>query len=68
MLVDFGGEEEVAPASLADDVDEARFVDGEGEVLAVPGVDTRLVEVDDVDLNLRALERDDRACRTACNT
>ena len=60
-LLDVGGEEEVAAAGLADDVLEAGLVDGQIEVGRVPGIDARLVEVDDGDLNLRALERDDRA-------
>ena len=62
-LVNIGGEEEVAAAGLADDVLEAGLVDGEVEVGRVPRVDTRLVEVDDGDLDVGALQRDDRARR-----
>ena len=60
-LVDIGGEEEVASAGLADDVLEAGLVDGEVEVGRVPRVDTRLVKVDDGDLDVGALEGDDGA-------
>ena len=62
-LVDVCGEEEVAAACLPDDLLEAGLVDGEAKVVAVPRVDARLVEVDDRDLDVRALERDDRARR-----
>lgn len=59
--VDIGGEEEVAAARLTDNVDEARFVYGEAEIGRVPGVDTGLVEIDNGDVDVRALEGDDRA-------
>ena len=62
-LVDIGGEEEVATAGFADDVLEAGLVDGEVEVGRVPRVDTRLVKVDDGDLDVGALEGDDGARR-----
>ena len=62
-LVDVGGEEEVAAAGLADDVLEAGLVDGELEVGRVPRVDAGLVEVDDGDLDVGALQRDNRARR-----
>ena len=64
-LVDVGREEEVAAAAGPDDLLEAGLVDGEGKVWAVPRVDTRLVQVNDGDLNLRALESNDSACRAA---
>ena len=64
-LVDIGGEEEVAAARLADDVLEAGLVDGEVEVGRVPRVDTRLVKVDDGDLDVGALEGDDGARRAS---
>jgi hypothetical protein len=49
-LVDLGGEEEVLAPARLDDIDESGLVDGEGEVLRVPGVDSGLVQVDDGDL------------------
>ena len=61
VFVYVGREEEIAPASLADDVVEARLVNGKGKVRAVPGVDALLVEIDDGDLDVGALERDDGA-------
>ena len=61
--VDVGGEEEVAAAAAANDILKAGLVDGEIEVGTVPRVDTRLVEVDDGDLDVGALQRDDRARR-----
>ena len=63
-LVDVGGKEEVAASAIAHDVLEARFVDRELEVGAVPGVDACLVEVDDGDRNLRALEGNNRTSRS----
>lgn len=62
-LVDVGGEEEVATACLTDDVDETGLVDGKSKVIAVPGIDTGLVQVNDGDLDVRAFERDDSARR-----
>jgi len=58
-LVDIGGEEEIATACLADNILQTRFVDGQGEINAVPGIDTGLVEVDNRDLDVRAFQRDD---------
>ena len=58
-LVDVGREEEVAAACLTDDLLEARLVDWELEVGAVPRIDAGLVEVDDGDLDVRTLEGDD---------
>jgi hypothetical protein len=51
-LVDLGGEEEVLAPARLDDIDESRLVDGEGEVLRVPGVNSGLVQVDDGDLTV----------------
>lgn len=62
-LVHVCGEEEVASAGLFDDVNETRLVDGEVIVGAVPRVDTRLVEIDDGDLDVGAFESDDGARR-----
>lgn len=59
-------EEQVAAARLADDVLQARLVDREIKVLAVPRVDARLVQVDDGDRDMRALERNDRTRRATC--
>lgn len=66
-FVDIGREKEVAAARLTHDVLEAGLVDGKSKVFAVPRVNTRLVEVDDGDLDVGALESDHRACRAACN-
>jgi hypothetical protein len=44
-FVNVSGEEEVAPASFADDSLEAWFVDREVEVWAVPCIDTGLIKV-----------------------
>ena len=65
-LVDVGGEEEVAAAAGPDDLLETGLVDRELEVWAVPRVDTRLVQVDDGDLDLGALECNDGARRATC--
>lgn len=64
-LIDISGEEEVATTRLADDILEAGFVDRKLEVGAVPGVDTGLVQVDDCDGDVGALEGDDSAGGTA---
>lgn len=55
-LVDVSGEEEVLSTGTLDDLIESRLVDG--EVVRVPGVNTRLVEVDDGHLDVGALGRD----------
>ena len=65
-LVDVGGEEQVAAAGGLDNLNEAWFVDRQVEVGAVPRVDTRLVQVDDGDLDLGALECNDGARRATC--
>ena len=65
-LVDVGGEEEVAAAARPDDLLETGLVDRELEVWAVPRVDTRLVQVDDGDLDLWALECNDGARWATC--
>lgn len=64
-LVDIRGEEEVATARLTDDVDETGLIDRKCEIRAVPSIDPSLVQVDDGDLNVGALEGDDRASRAA---
>lgn len=61
--VDIGREEEVAVTGLTYDVIEAGFVYWEGEIGRVPGIDPGLVEVHNGDLDMRALEGDNRACR-----
>jgi hypothetical protein len=58
-LVNVGREEEVLAAGGLDDLIETRLVDG--KVVRVPGVDTGLVQVDNRDLDVGALERDNRA-------
>ena len=58
-LVDIGGEEEIATACLADNILQTRFIDGQGEIRAVPGIDTRLIQVDNCDFDVRAFQRDD---------
>jgi len=61
--VDIGREEEVAVTGLTDNVIEAWLVNWEGEISGVPSVDASLVEVNNGDLDMRALECDNRACR-----
>lgn len=51
-LVDIGGEEQVPASGLFDDLVKSRLVDG--QVVAVPSVDTGLVQVDNGDLDLGA--------------
>ena len=60
MLVSVGAEKQVAPAALFDDFCEARLVDW--QVVAVPGFDPGLVNVDDYNFDLGALERNLRHC------
>lgn len=67
-LVDFSGEEQVATATFADDVFETRLVDGELEILVVPCIDTSLVEINDRDNDMGALQRNNGASRTAWST
>ena len=57
-FVNVGREEEVAAAGLPNDVLEPGFVDGELKVRAIPRINTSLIEVDNRDLDVRALERD----------
>ena len=64
-LVNVGREEEVAAAGLLDNVNETGLVDGQLEVGRVPCINTRLVQVDDRNLDVGALERDDSAGRPA---
>jgi hypothetical protein len=61
--VDIRREEKVATAGLADDVIETWLIDWEGEISRVPSVDAGLVEVDDGNLDMWALERHNGACR-----
>jgi len=61
--VDICGEEKVATARLADDMIETGLIDWEGEISRVPSVNAGLVEVDDGNLDMRALERHNCACR-----
>ncbi len=60
---DVRAEEEVPPASALDDFVEAGFKDR--EAFAVPGVDARLVDIDDGHFHVRTLVRDDRHRRSA---
>ena len=53
---------------MLDDIDETGFVNGQRIVAAVPSINPGLVEVDDRDLDVWALERDDSARRPACQT
>ena len=55
-LVDLGGEEQVPASASLDNINETGLVDGQVEVGVVPSVDTGLVEIDDSDLDVRALE------------
>ena len=57
-----------AADALLDDIDETGFVNGQRIVAAVPSINPSLVEVDDRDLDVLALERDDCARRPACQT
>lgn len=60
-LVDVRREEQVAPPALAHDVLQPRLVDRQLEVAAVPGVDARLVQVNDGHRDVRAFQRNNRA-------
>ena len=64
-LVNVRGEEEVLAAGRLHDIDQAGLVDWQLKVGAVPRVDTRLIEVDNGDLDLGALQGDDGAGGTA---
>lgn len=59
-LVDIGREEEVLAAVREDDLLESRLEDG--ELVRIPRGDTRSVNIDDGDLDVRALVRDHGAC------
>jgi hypothetical protein len=48
--VHIGAEEEVLAASLLDDLEKTRFVDG--EIIGVPSIDLLLVDVNDADADL----------------
>jgi hypothetical protein len=64
-LIDIGGEEEVAATSLSDNVLKTGFVDGKLEIRAIPGIDTSLVQIDNRDSDVGALESDDGAGGTS---
>ncbi len=61
--VDIRREEKIATACLANDMVEPWLIDWEGEISGIPSVDAGLVEVDDGNLDMRALERHNGACR-----
>jgi len=58
-----GGKEQITIASLTNNILEARFVDREIKIWAVPGIDTSLVQVNNGDLDVGAFKRDDCAGR-----
>jgi hypothetical protein len=62
--IDICREEQVAATRLADDILQSGLIDGKLEVRAVPGIDSRLVQVDNRDLDMGAFDRDDGASRT----
>ena len=64
-LVYIGRKEEVASTCLLDDINETGFVNGQRIVAAVPSINPSLVEVNDRDFDVWALERDDSARRPA---
>ena len=57
-LVYIGREEEVATSALLDHIYQAWFVDGQSEIWAIPGIDASLVQIDDGDCYLGALQCD----------
>lgn len=57
-FVDISGEEEVAPTGFSNDVLQARLIDGELEVLAVPSIDPSLIQIYNGDLDIGTIERD----------
>jgi hypothetical protein len=65
-LVDVCREEQVTTTSLADNVLEARFIDGKFEVRAVPRIDTGLIEVNDGNGDVGAFKSNNSACGAAC--
>ena len=65
-LIHIGGEEQVAASSLADNFLESGLVDGELEIRTVPCINTGLIQVDNGDSDVGALEGDDSTCRTSC--
>jgi hypothetical protein len=64
-LIYVSRKEKVAPSRLSYDVNEAWLVDRKFVVGAVPGVDTGLIKIDDGDLDIGALDSNDRTCWTA---
>lgn len=63
-LVYISGKEEISPSSLANDIHEARFVNRQIKVFAVPCINTLLVEVYDSDLDAGTFESNDGTGRT----
>ena len=55
-LVYVGGKEQVATPCLTHNFLKAWFINWKREVLAIPRVNTRLIEVDDSNLNVRAFK------------
>jgi hypothetical protein len=66
-LIDIGAEEEVASASLTNDIVEARFIYGQMEVWGVPGVDAGLVQVNNGDPDMRTFQCNHGTSGTACS-
>ena len=60
-----GRKEEVAATCFLDNIDELRFVNRQRIVFAVPSINPSLVEVNDSDFDVRALECNHSACRPA---
>lgn len=60
------GEKEVATTGHLDDVDKTRFVYGQSVVGAIPSINSSLVEVDDGNLDMWALQRNDSTGRATC--
>lgn len=63
-FVDISRKEEVASTALADDILEARLVNGKVEILAIPGVDTALVEIDNVHDDIGTLQCNNSTSRS----
>lgn len=55
-------EEKIASSGLTDDIHQSRLVNGNIVVFTVPCIDALLIQVDDGDLDMGALERYDRTC------
>jgi hypothetical protein len=65
-LVDVCGKKEVASACFSDDISKAWLVNRELKIGAVPGIDARLVEINDGYLDVGTLDGDDSARRSTC--